>query len=78
MAKKQHYMTYEERIQLETLLRHKISVSEIARELGFSRQTIYREIKRGTYVHTGDYKDYLRYSAQKGQIIHDQRQENKV
>lgn len=77
MAKKQHYMTYEERIQLETLLRHKISVSEIARELGFSRQTIYREIKRGTYVHTGDYKDYLRYSAQKGQIIHDQRQENK-
>ena len=77
MAKKQHYMTYEERIQLETLLRHKIPVSEIARELGFSRQTIYREIKRGTYVHTGDYKDYLRYSAQKAQIIHEQRQENK-
>lgn len=77
MAKKQHYMTYEERIQLETLLRHKIPVSEIARELGFSRQTIYREIKRGTYIHTGDYKDYLRYSAQKGQIIHEQRQENK-
>lgn len=53
MAKKQHYMTYEERIQLETLLRHKIPVSEIARELGFSRQTIYREIKRGTYLHHG-------------------------
>ena len=77
MAKKQHYMTYEERIQLETLLRHHISISEIARELGFSRQTIYREIKRGTYVHTGKFKDYLRYSAQKGQIIHEQRQENK-
>lgn len=77
MAKKQHYMTWEERIQLETLLRHKIPVSEIARDLGFSRQTIYREIKRGTYVHTGPYKDELRYSAQKGQVIHDRRQENK-
>ena len=77
MAKKQHYMTYEERIQLETLLRHKIPVSEIAQELGFSRQTIYREIKRGTYVHTGPYKDEMRYSAQKGQVIHEQRQENK-
>lgn len=77
MAKKQHYMTWEERIQLETLLRHKIPVSEIARELGFSRQTIYREIKRGTYIHTGPYKDELRYSAEKGQVIHDRRQENK-
>lgn len=77
MAKKQHYMTYRERIQLETLLRHKIPVAQIARELEFSRQTIYREIRRGTYVHTGPYKDELRYSADKGQIIHEQRQENK-
>ena len=36
----QHYMTYEERIQLEALLRHRIPVAEIARELGFARQTI--------------------------------------
>lgn len=77
MAKKQHYMTYEERIQLETLLRHKIPVSEIARELGFSRQTIYREIKRGTYLHDCGHYDEKRYSAQKGQVIHEQRQENK-
>ena len=77
MTKKQHYMTYEERIQLETLLRHKIPVSEIARELGFSRQTIYREIKRGTYLHDCGHYDEKRYSAQKGQIIHEQRQENK-
>jgi len=77
MAKKQHYMTYEERIQLETLLRHKIPVAEIARELGFARQTIYREIRRGTYVHTAEWRDELRYSAQKGQVIHERRQENK-
>ena len=73
----QHYMTYEERIQLEALLRHRIPVAEIARELGFARQTIYNEIKRGTYIHTGPYWDERRYSAQKGQIIHDRRQENK-
>lgn len=77
MAKKQHYMTYEERIQLETLLRHKIPVTEIARELGFCRQTIYREIRRGTYEHERNGFIQFRYSAQKGQIIHEQRQENK-
>ena len=77
MAKKQHYMTYEERIQLETLLRHKIPVAEIAQELGFARQTIYREIKRGTYIHMAEWWNEPRYSAQKGQIIHEQRQENK-
>lgn len=78
MAKKQRrYMIYKERVQLETLLRHKVPVAQIARELNFSRQTIYREIKRGTYVHTGPYKDELRYSADKGQDIHNRLQENK-
>lgn len=78
MAKKQRrYMIYKERVQLETLLQHKVPVAQIARELGFSRQTIYREIKRGTYIHTGPYKDELRYSAEKGQDIHNRLQENK-
>lgn len=47
-----HYMTYPERIRLETLLGEKRSISYIARKLGFSRQTIYNEIRRGTYLHT--------------------------
>ena len=63
----QHYMTYEERIRLETLLREKRSVAYIAGKLGFSRQTIYNEIKRGSYMHTRDYWDEQRYSAQKAQ-----------
>ena len=50
-----HYMTYPERIRLETLLGEKRSISYIARKLGFSRQTIYNEIRRGTYLHTCDY-----------------------
>ena len=70
-------MTYPERIQLETLLRHHIPVAKIARELGFARQTIYNEIKRGTYEHESHGFLELRYSAQKGQIIHDKQQENK-
>ncbi|MGN0965281.1 MAG: IS30 family transposase [Dysosmobacter sp.] len=77
MTKKQHYMTYPERIRLEEKLRFKVPVAQIARELGFSRQTIYNEIKRGTYIHTCDYKDEKRYSADKAQNIHEKKQQHK-
>lgn len=70
MTKKQHYMTRDERYQLEALRSAKIPVSQIARQLGFSRQTIYNELKRGAYIHTCDYYDETRYSADKGQQIH--------
>ena len=74
---KQHYMTEVERYKLEAYLEDKIGVSEIARRLGFSRQTIYNEIKRGTYIHTGKHKDYPIYSAMKGQDVYEKRQHNK-
>lgn len=77
MAKKQHYMTYPERLQLEALRRAKIPVAQIAAQLGFTAQTIYNELKRGEYVHDCGHYEEVRYSAQKGQIIHDQKQENK-
>ena len=77
MAKKQHNMRYDERIRLEEKLRYKVPVAQIARELGVSRQAIYDEIERGKYVHTCDYWDEERYSADKGQAVHDQRQQNK-
>lgn len=60
MMKKQHYITRDERQQLEALLKAKIPVSQIARQLGFCRQTIYNEIKRGQYVHTCPWWDELR------------------
>lgn len=47
MTKKQHYMTRDERHQLEAMHRNRIPVAEIARQLGFCRQTIYDELKRG-------------------------------
>lgn len=73
----QHYMTEEERYQLEALLKAKMPVARIARQLGFCRQTIYNEIKRGTYIHTYDLYDKEQYSAQKGQIISTYNQSNK-
>lgn len=69
-----HYMTKEERIILQTLLDEKKPVSYIARRLGCCRQTVYNEIRRGQYLHNYGYYDKLRYSADKGQQIHDYNQ----
>lgn len=74
MAKKQHYMTKDERYKLEAYLDSGKTVSWIAEQMDFSRQTIYNEIKRGTYIHTCDYWEEKRYSADKAQQIHDYNQ----
>lgn len=74
---KQHYMNRDERLRLETLLEEKRPVSYIARKLGFCRQTIYNEIKRGTYIHTCDWWDEKRYSANKAQQLHNYAQTGK-
>lgn len=70
LMRKQHYMTRDERYQLEAMHRNKIPVAEIARQLGFCRQTIYNELKRGMYLHSTYFEDQPRYSADKGQEIH--------
>ena len=67
--KKQCYMTAGERHQLEAMRRNKIPIAEIARQLNRSRQTIYNELRRGSYLHTVDYQDVVRYSADKGQAL---------
>lgn len=71
---KQHYMTYPERVRLETLLKEKRSVAYIAGQLGFSRQTIYNEIKRGLYRHDCGWYDEQRYSADRAQQLTSYRQ----
>lgn len=70
MTKKQHYMTEHERYKLEAYLQAGRGVSWIARKLGFCRQTIYNEMKRGAYLHTVQWWDEVRYSADKGQQVH--------
>lgn len=48
MVKKQHYMTHDERQKLEVLYNNaRLPVAKIAKILGFCRQTIYNEIRRG-------------------------------
>lgn len=78
MAKKQHYMTRDERLQLEALSRAKMPVSQIARQLGFSRQTIYNELRRGAVNLVRNPRgiplDVVEYSADKAQQIHDYKQ----
>ena len=74
MTKKQHYMTREERYKLEALQEAKIPVARIAEQLGFCRQTIYNEIERGKYIHTCEWWDEERYSADKAQQVHDYNQ----
>lgn len=70
MTKKQHYMTEHERYKLEAYLQAGRGVSWIAKKLGFCRQTIYNEMKRGAYLHTVQWWDEVRYSAEKGQQVH--------
>ena len=73
----QHYMTERERYQLEAYLKAKKPKAWIAREMGFCRQTIYNETRRGE-VWLVDTKrapiDIKRYSADKAQQIHDYNQ----
>ena len=77
MTKGQRILSWEQRIWLEEKLRYKVPIAQIARELGVSRQTVYNEISRGAYLHTLDYKDEIRYSAEKGQAIQDRNRQNK-
>ena len=68
--RKQHYMTLDERQQLEAMHRNHIPVAEIARQLGFCRQTIYNELRAGSYVHDCGWYDEVRYSAHKADQRH--------
>lgn len=69
--------TWEDRVRLETLLEtNKMTVAEIARQMGFHRSTIYREIEKGTYKHTKEgyyYKEKKQYASDKGQALADKR-----
>ena len=70
MMKKQHYMTRDERYQLEAYLRAGKPVSWIAREMGFCERTIYYEKKRGAYEHECMWNTEIRYSADKAHQVH--------
>lgn len=72
--KKQHYMTHDERQKLEALFNAGMPVAQIARQLGFCRQTIYNELRAGRYEHNVEYAYETRYSPDKAEIIHQEHQ----
>lgn len=56
---------YEDRLQLEKMLRSGLKKGEIAERLHVHRNTITNEIKRGRYLHrNSDYTEEYRYSAE--------------
>ena len=61
-------VTASDRDKIEALYNAKVPVSDIAKELGFSKVTIYAELKRGAYQHRNhDWTETRKYSAYKAQ-----------
>lgn len=64
MGTKYRVLDHEDRRVIEALYNKGIRVSEIAKELRVHRSTIYRELKRGMYMHTNEeYIDVPKYSC---------------
>ena len=56
------------RDKLEALYNARVPVKQIAVELGYTEQSIYRELKRGFYMHrNSDWTETRKYSADKAQ-----------
>ena len=68
------HLTWENRIAIESLLKAKVSASQIAVVVGCSKRTVYREIQRGQceQLNGTTYEMYTIYSAQKAQNRADQ------
>lgn len=57
------HLTKADRLVIDTMLRDGKSEKEIAERIGVHESTIYREEKRGQYMHrNSDYTEELRYS----------------
>lgn len=52
MGKSYRHLSFNDRLQLDILHRAGHTAKEIGGLLGFDASTIYRELKRGTYIHT--------------------------
>lgn len=71
-------LTYTDRLKIETLYNQKVPVKVIADTIGFSYQAIYKELKKGFYVHrNSDWTEITKYSCDKAQQKTDYRQSSK-
>lgn len=72
-----HHLTREKRAQIEILLRHKVPKSQIAREVGIARSTLYNELNRGTVEQLdSSLRTYNRYFGDAGQRVYEERRKN--
>ena len=72
------YLTYRERIIIETLVKRKTPVKEIAAHLGRGLSTIYKELKRGAVTLVDHHlREYQSYSADVAQQGHEYAQTSK-
>ena len=71
------HLSVQKRAQLEILLKQKMSKTQIAKELGISRSTVYEEIKRGSVQQMdGELRVYTRYFADAGQRVYKKNRSN--
>lgn len=74
MARRFKQLTKADRLKIEALDKAGHKVKEIAEQIGVHQSTIYRELKRGRYIHTNsDLTEEERYSPD---IAHEKYQEN--
>ena len=75
MGDKYSHLTKYDRTTIETLLNTGKSVAYIADYLGVDRSTIYREIKKGTYMHleSSSWIEVKKYSCDLGQAVADEK-----
>lgn len=67
------HLSWEERIQIETLQREGYSATTIGERIDRPARTIRRELKRGWVTHrTGKYSAEERYSADRGKTVYEQ------
>lgn len=66
------HLNFEDRYFIEKALKKKMSVKDIAESLGFSKVTIYAEIKKGTITQIDHHlRSYRVYLSDAGQRVHD-------
>lgn len=72
-GRRNKHVNWEERIQIETLQREGYSPNEIGERIGRPGRTVRRELERGWVTHrTGKYSAEERYSAVRGQRVHEE------
>lgn len=71
------HLTKEKRAQIEILIKNNIPKSQIAKQLGISRSTLYRDLERGTIVQINTHlKEYKAYFCDVGQRVYEENRAN--